>query len=531
MTRPVDRFFPQFERGRIREDLLRAFRESLRGRIDPDTQLVIDERVIAIVTAAGGRFHTEADALDLDGMAIQQRAITMLGNLRPVGSTTSWLYAYHGPLRGESPLPATGGAGRVEARANPGVIWTGSTTAADPFAVRGTDAAGNRYQVVISATTDVNGKATLLIKGLDTGEVTNLPEHDPPDVISQITWANPPVGAQITANVIEEFVGGLEAETAEDFAQRLEDQDRYKQAAGNNAQNRALARSVSNAVDDAFVYACALHSGSTVLSFLVKRPKSGTLGPLATIPDTDQILAVRDRVVPPGSSDVPERAYFLVLPPVANPTDMVLKLSQRKGTGEGWTDALPWPFAGTTAAYISSIADQENFVVTTDGGTLPTGVTAPSLMAWDAANSRWGLLNVASVTDNLDGTYDVALNAPAPYTIGGNHFISPAMSQVRADVLAESVELYFDTLGPGQIVPELDTRRSRAARFPEPPERPYAIGQEIVLFVGEALTTTGAVLVSPDPGDPAVSEPDIPTHPSLGPGKLTLNRLAVYPLS
>jgi hypothetical protein len=281
------------------------------------------------------------------------------------------------------------------------------------------------------------------------------------------------------------------------------------------------------------VYACAKHAGSTVVCLTTKR--ANVVGPLARIPGIAVLTLVRNFIVPPASATVPERAYFLALPPVAVPTDMVLALGLRRGTASGWIDVSPWPTydaAGNwgQAARVIAKTDDTHFQVQTETASLPGGVvslsgdSAPSLMAWNQATSRWTSLNVLSVTESSGEIYDVVLDAaPVPAVAVGDH-VSPDMG--RRALAAEAVESYFDSLGTGEIVATDDIRRTRAGRFPETEERPFSAGQDVVTYVTDTVgSVSGAILSAVSPTDPP-----IPSDPALGAGLLTLGQLSVYPL-
>lgn len=527
MTAPIEREFAVFRRGDLREDILRFFRNGLRALANPKTGQPFTEDEVRRATTAGSRFYIEADAIDLVAQGIQKRDEFLAQQMRIDRCGSEMLSNYHEPMWGQTRLGATGGAGHVLATGVPGTAWNGSTTVPDPFAAYATDPAGNRYQVLVSGTADGDGNATLLLLGIDTGDATNV------DVDTVLTWGNAPPGSAPTATVTEDFTGGGPAETDADASDRLAARVRRKPGAGNESQVRDLARASSNAVEDAFVYPCALNAGSTLVSVTQKRGTSS--GPLARLPNGAVLLGVTAAIVPPNSPTIPARAFFAVLAPVSVPVDLTVKLTQKKGSSSGWLDVSPFPpiQGDGTAVLLGTVTNQTHFRINLSGGAglLPNGVSPVSgisLMIWDATASRFELLSAATITDTGGGQYDVVLATPPSHHLTAGDYLSPGMNQAQANLLAESVETGFDALGPGELV-ELSTSllAHRAFRRPIPTEEwPTDIGQQLAQFIFEGLgaSVTNAVI-----GFQSVSTPPVPSDPIDGPGLLTLGLFAVYP--
>ena len=525
MTQPQERQFAVFRRGEIREDILRALRGGLRALNNPRTGVPFTEDEIRRATTPGSRFYIEADAHDLVAQGIQKRAEFLAQQARIDRAGTAFLGNFHAPQWDETYLPATGGSGYVLATGTPGTAWVGSTTIPDPLASFATDEGGNRYQVLVSDTADGNGEANLLLVGIDGGEQTNIA------IGTELTWGNPPAGSTPTATVIDDdFSGGGPQETDAEFSARLASRVARKPGSGNEAQFRALSRSASNRVEDAFVYPCAANAGSTLVAITQKR-RDG-IGPDARLPDVATQAAVAAVIVPPGSAQIPARAFVAVLSPVAQPADVVVQLAQKKGASAGWADVQPFPpmRAGGVAVAITTLTTQQDFRVTTDGaGDLPNGATGPlagvELMVWDVPTSRFEVLNVGTVEDLGGGVYRVILGSAPAHTLALGDWISPAMA--RHAIVAESAEAYFDSLGPGELVDlDADVLAVRAFRRPSPnEERPSRAGQQITTFLREGLggTASEALLAS-------ISEttPDLPSDPIDGPSMITLGKFSVY---
>ncbi len=512
----ADREFALFKRGERRDEILSNWRIGLRQFTNPETGTTFTESEIATAVAVGSRWWIEADAIDLVLLSEQQRALWMADQVRIDRAGTSWLTTYHGPLWGESYLPATGSAGAVSALATAGTVWVGSTTVADPLAIYGNDPAGLRYQVRTTYTTPGSGVAALNLIAVDTGDETNI------DSGVVITWANAPVNAQPTATATENFTGGTDAETDSDFAKRLLARIRNKPASGNASHFRTWARATSNAVEDCAVYCCAFHAGS-VLAVPVQKRANAT-GPTARIASAATVDAVRARLVPRLSPNVPARAHVVVVPAVSQPSNVLLSLAMPKGVASGWADATPWPGYSTIPSSVLVVTDPTHFTMHSDTA-LPTNVTAPKLMRWDATTSRWEQLMVQVVTSGGGGMYDVTLSVAA--TLADGEYISPYSA--KAETIAETIETYFDARGPGEVVDlATDDRAHRAFRFPEPQEElPQRVGASIIGQLSDGL---GFSLVDGEVISFSVSTPTVPSDPLVGPNHITVGKVAIYSL-
>ena len=525
MTTPTERQFAIYQRGEVREIMLREMREGLRLLVDPETGASFTEDVIRRATARGSRFYRQAEAVDLVGMGHQKRDEFLAQQLRIDRSGSEFLRNFHGPFWGEGFLPAFGASGTVTATGLAGTIWTGSTTLGDPLAVKATDSAGNRYQVITSATAGAGGTASVVLVGIDGGDATNLLAG------ATVTWINPPSNSQPTATVAADFSGGVDAETDAEFAVRLASRVRHKPASGNWAHLRAEARAASTAVADAFIYSCALNAGTSLVVVTAKR--GSATGPSARIPSLAVLAAVRSFLVPPASRVFPGRALVTVLPPVAEPSNMAVQLDMINSSTAGWTDAEPFPpINGTAAVTITTVTDQQDIEITASGaGLLPGGVSGPlsgvSLMVWNDATSEFEALDVTSVTDLGGGVYQVILGTAPSKTLAVGDFVSPATAVHPS--IAEGVTAFFDSLGTGEVL-DLATSElgARAFRNPRPSEEqsPRA-GQTVLRFLEDAL---GSVLSDSALGAVSTSTPSVPSDPIDGPSLLVAGKIGVYPL-
>lgn len=565
-----DRIFPVFNRGEVREDTLDDFRLGLLGQINPDTGQPFTAEEIAAATASGSTNWKAADSLDLVLLAEQQRGLWMGDQVIPTRASTSFLQTLWGPLwLPNGYLPASGGSGPVSTTAVPGTVWKGSTTVPDPTgaAVYGTDPAGLRYQVLFTTTADVNENVALTLQAIDTGANTNLV---PPALIA---WANAPVTAtSTTGTVLDDFTGGLPAETDAGFAKRIVQAIRHKPAAGNNAQQEQWAATIS-AVENGWIYACALNAGSIVIA--ITQNRGNVEGPLGRIPSAGTLAAAVNYLTAPGSPVQPGCPFVFVVGVTGVACDVVLTLQMPVGSPSGWDDLRPFPgqvggtpsLILTTPAWAPGTVYVLNALIVNGGNTyrctvpgtsagsggptgtgtgivdnaatwayvqsgfllsspvaLPTGVTAPEMMVWNAAISRFEELNVLSVVLLTGTTYTVQLAAAPVASLAAGAYVSPYSQQI--DVLGETIEIYFDGLGPGEVVNLLtDPRGGRAYRYPVPSEEfPQIAGSAIVTPLEDAL---GAALATGVLDAISVSTPAVPADPTLGPNLLVAGRVCV----
>ncbi len=527
MSRPDERRFVLFPRGHVRDQIILAhMRNQMRMLTNPDTRVQFTEDEILRITQPGSRFYIEADAIDLYGQAVQARNSYFVDQIVPHRASSSMLHDVHGPLwLPEGPLVAVGGEGEVTTTAAVGTIFPGSTTIPDPAATNGRDPNGKRYQVTQLVTTDGSGQAVLSVVGIDGGEDTNLAAG------TEITWSNPPIGSAPSGKVSLAFDGGLEEESDSDFAKRIEDRIRHRPASGNRAHFRAWARQSSNAVETAFVYACALSAGSVVVCVTQKR--GSRVGPLARIPTALVLSTVTGYLVPPSSPVVPGQAFVLVLAPDPITSDMALTIGLRRGATGGWGDAQPWP--GSSPSYtsvgITALTDQTHFQLTTDvppAFSLPaSGANAPQMMAWDVATSKFEKLVVSSVASAGLNLYDVVLTSAPAITLAVSTSISPYTD--RLEVIESALESYFDLIGPGELVNlATDVRAHRAYRYPQVTEEyPPRAGQGVVTTLLDLLAGAAgdAQLVSA-----TVVNPPLPTNITDGPQMITMGRVGIYDL-
>lgn len=531
MALSEDRKFVTFRRGKVRDDIILArFRNTLRGKINPDTGQPFTEDEIAVITQEDSRFFIEADGIDLYGQAVQSRALWFVDQIHPARAASGFLRNFHGALwLPDGFLDATGGSGPVLATGSAGTIYVGSTTIGDPTASIARDPAGKRYQVLVTTTADSDGNATLQMQGIDTGDSTN------PVAGKLLTWINPPLGTAPEAQVITSFTGGFNQETEAEFAQRIMRRIRNKPGAGNNAQFRIWAGQSSNAVQDAFVYATALHSGSTIVAIAQKRGNS--VGPNARVASIGTLTTATAFLTPPTSPVVPHGAHVLVVPMIPQSTNVVMTLSMPRGSVGGWADVDPWPRWSSnfnTGVQVGTIISQTVFSVFTDEGLagldsygdVVIGEDAPAMMVWNDAISSFEVLDVDRINYIGLNEYQIVLNTATAKTITYGDIISPKNN--RMEIITEVFQDYFDELGPSELVGSTDVRFVRAARFPRP-DQEYSMraGQSIIARLDDQL---GGALSDAELKYITQNTPSVPNEYSIinGPTYLTLGRVGLY---
>lgn len=520
---PADRAFAIFGAGEQAALDLQVFRNRLRGLVNPLTGQPFTELEIATATAPGTRWANGADAIDLVGLASQARALVLADQMDPLRANSEFLRGQWCRRTGQSPRPAAGGSGPLDVQATVGSTFIGSTTIGDPVATFGTDDNGKRYQVLYTEVVGVSGTATIEVVGVDTGPDTNLEPG------SKIKPANGPIGWTVPGVVAAKFRGGRLDETDAELARRIAWWLRHKQAAGNNADFRGWAEGATASVEAAFEYAAATHAGSIFLA--LTQARGNVRGPLGRIPSVGTLTAVRAAVTPPGSPQVPGHPYVLVTNTNGVACDTVARLSMPRAADTGWADLDVWPGTNDDGdpVTVTLLTNQQDFRITIGVGSddLPTGITQPRLMVWDATISRYEALHVQSVTLVAGLVYHVVLSAPPATTIAVGSYISPENAQL--DVIGETTEAYFDTLGPGEVV---DLQQSfvgaRAQRFPSPAEEfPQRAGSAFETMLDDAL---GSALSARDLPYVSVIVPPVPANPATGPGQLVAGRAAVYAL-
>lgn len=542
MTAPDEREFVVFERGQVRDQIiLGTYRKALRKLINPQTGVLFTEDEIQRATQPGSRFFIEADGIDVYGQAVQARSLSQSDQTDPERANDVILEGQHGRiwLGPDSKLPAVSASGDVRTTATPGTIYPGSPDIGDPTAVIGTDPNGLRFQVTTTVVTPASGEVDLPIRGIDVGSETNSVPGE------LITWGNnTPLGSAPQGSVLPQpgqpevgLSGGFDEETAAEFAARVVRFIRNRPASGNSAHFENWAEESSSAVERGFVYATALHAGSVLVAITEKRNLSTLAGPLGRIPSPGTLADAVGFLTPPQSPVVPRQVFVVVTTTTAQSSDMVIRLTMSKGVEAGWFDATPFPDppqptdpATTEEFAIGLVTSQTEVEVTTslelpDGATLLEGANAPQMMVWDDGRSRFEQLDIQKVEDT-GPTIKITLNSAPVKTLAVGDRISPFTD--RLDVIGEAIERSFDSLGPGEVVADTDSRADRAARFPATEDEfPTRATQQVAAEVVESL---GGVASAGELSRISRTTPDLPVSVTDGPSMVTLGKVNLYPL-
>lgn len=541
MTTPDERAFITFPQGKIRDDMLAMFRNGLRLLMNPDTGELFTEDEIRLATQPGSRIYIRANAIDMLGQSIQQRARFTAQQTDPRRASSSWLRGMHGEIwLPDGPLGVERSSGPVSWGAPTGSIFVGSTTPGDQAAFTARDPAGNLYQA-FETVVAVNNVAELTLMAVDGGD------FNPDDGAIFAAGSNTPLNAETTGTATDDFSGGFAAENDADFLSRLLDVIRFRPSSGNAPQFRAWARAASNAIENAFVYSTALNANSVIVAITQKR--GDATGPDARIASDTVLLAARNFLTPPNSSVVPSRPFVLVHRCVSDPVSLSMTLGMRKGTSGGWFDSIPWPAPLdpdiedplTSFSRILAVTNQTQFTISSgetdlipnDGSSTLTGDDAPSVMVWDSEESAFEALQVTSIESLGSNQYEVVLSQAPEKTLAVNDVISP-YTELAFDAnddqgaIPLAAQSYFDSLGPGELVDlDNDPRGGWAYRWPEPSdEAPSEAGQAIGTNFFDSL---GAALSSATVIFQSHSVPVVPTDlATLGPSLLTLGDFGVY---
>lgn len=527
MTTPSEPEFAVAERGFVRDQVVLAtIRNGLRALVNPETGAPFTEDEIQRATQPRGRLWSRAEAIDLYAQAEQRSAIYLADQLQIDRANTAFLDEYHGREAGEPRLEPTGGSGVVNVPAVAGTIIVGSTTLPDPTAYQARDAAGKLYQVFTTVITPGSGVAPVTLASLSPGADTNLQGN------TKLTWVTKDPNMAPEATVAADFSGGTDLETDGEYARRLLDEKSAKQAAGNDAHMRAWARRASNAVEDAYIYPCALHAGSVIIAVTQKRGAS--LGPAGRFPAASTMAAVTSLLVPPGSPVVPTPPHVVVTAPVLQDVDAVVTLRMARGSSAGFTDATPFPAIHATTPDVAVINSPTDLVLRCLGdSTLPglaalstaVGADAPAIMLWHSDTSSFERLSVASIEDLGSSFFRVLLTGPPNPVAQVGEFVCPDVG--RKDAISASAVQYFDERGPGDLFDvDADPRGVRCVRFPDPLQtKPAEVGAALATRIADALPGSASDAVLDSISD---TVPDYPTDPNDGPRMLVLRRLGVY---
>lgn len=526
MSAPADREFRLFRRGEIRELILNYFRDGLRRKVNPETSQYFTEDEIAVATAPGTRWYRQAQADDDYAQSEQRRALFLANQLQIDRACSQYLKDYHGrQWDPEGMLPATGGGGQVAVSGTPGTHVIGSSTIGDSSAYWGRSSNGARFQVFLSVNVGSNSSVLATLVAMDPGAHTNLA---PGEII---TWAFKDPNMAPTATVATQFQGGADEETDAEWAARIIADIRHKPGGGNDAQQRAWARRSGSDIEDAFIYPCALGSGTLLICILSKR--STVLGPFARIAGAQTIARATSYLVPPGSPIEPSPPRIVVTTAFPESANAGITLSLPSGSANGFLDAVPFPtYSGSGDLPAVSAVDGTNITITcpnnADAPYTFDDAHQPKLFAWNSTESRFVALSFGTtLRRSSTNTYTLTLTGSLTWLQTGT-VISPQFA--RHALVSSKIVEYFDERGPGELFADnsTDIRAERCIRFPETSEeKPCKIGDDLAtrvieVFGGSTVDATATL---------SKTSPTIPNSQLLGPRILVAGEVGIYPTS
>lgn len=361
--------------------------------------------------------------------------------------------------------PAIGATGFVVIQATTG----GDTIQDGDFLVN--EETNLRYKAV--GTAHYNSGDPCPITGHDTGIDTNV---DPGTLLK---WEAPPTGIFQNALVLENsdgsgLTGGREAESSEEYVERILEEKRTRAASGNDAEYQLEAqRTPAVAVQKAFTYPGIMGPGVGSLVFTLRPAFPGG----SRIPNAAQVALVSAHCS--GKFPADDGATFGFLANVQ--TAVVYSVAWAEGA-PGWADATPWPryyapFGTPGAVVVQSASSSTSFILATDNGDY-TNIVQPQagqvLAFFDPVASnrkRFKRKQILSVTGT--GPWTIVCDT----TNGVSETSYTPQAGQRAMPWSDSLEemlaglfTYFDGLGPGeQVATFYDDGGRRQKRIPRPP--------------------------------------------------------------
>jgi hypothetical protein len=397
-------------------------------------------------------------------LPVSANAVTIARATLVRGATGARLTAI-GQARGVDPHPATGATGYVQISAAQG---GGTIVEGDELV----DAnSGLRFQVLVTHLY-VDG-AEVPIQAIDTGPATNLAAG----IVLVFSSPRPGIGAK--AFIVAQadgsgLSGGHDAETEDEYAARIIEQQSNPPASGNAAEYiRETERTPGVPVEKAWVIPAWAGPGTTCVVFTVRPDQSG--GRRAPNPIQLGQVEANLKALFPGDDSI---TVATILPV---PLTVAASVAWRKNAA-GWADNQPWPpFVWNSQANPPTYAP-----VAVDASAPPTSTTtrvtttiatvdpqpAQTLAVYNLAAGtfqRKRVLNVAPVTasKSWDLTFDTTNNASDLYVPVAGQLVSPwsdSLNQLPAAVVS-----YMLGLGPGEQFASFPDPGVRGRRQPESP--------------------------------------------------------------
>lgn len=376
------------------------------------------------------------------------------------------------------------------------------------------------------------------VVGVDTGPGTNLAAG----VVLQ--WSSPRPGIFAKATVLEQsdgsgLSGGREAETDEEYVERIAEEKRTRAASGNDAEYQVEAQKTpAVAVQKAFTYPALFGPGTQCLAFTMRPGRPGG----ARAPNAAQIALVEEHLV----GKFPADDGFFAAATVEEDVDVVFGVTWAEGA-QGWEDLVQWPpyyatsSGGNPGAIVVTAATATTFTLATNDSDY-TGVPQPqvgqTLAFYDTTNGRFVRKRILSFTgtgpwvitiDTTNGVSDTSYipvvgQRACPWADSLNAMISRTRTE-NGTTIREGLLVYFDGLGPGEMFASFYDEGRRQKRIPRPTrdDWPHTLtgkGLENAVDSGDLEDVTA---LEGDGATPSVGTPGVSTN------LLRLRYVAVFP--
>lgn len=374
------------------------------------------------------------------------------------------------------------------------------------------DPNGLRYQISVGGI--YADDSSVPLSSIDIGSGTNLAAG------TVLRWVSPPAFVGPTALVATGgLIGGVDAESEENFRARILNRLRHPIGGGNWPQFAALAENSSTAVQKAYVYP-AFNGPSTVQTCVISAPTD-------TNKNRDvNALIVTGTVTPAVVAGVFEGIEVTITTCVNIDADVSIGLTipdstsaSPPGPGGGWLDGTPWPTpvdTTTNGANITAVTNSTTFTV--NSAVAPTDNISQFIFITD----DWQIIHSKVLFHTGSGPYNVTVETPCTGIAVGDWIFPDA---VKMETYVNGLLQVFGNLGPGEIT-DIEGLLPHAFRRPRPTEsNPSDIGPSILKFISNLGDEVLDVRYLYTP----IISPPLPSNVFNGPNILVPKRIAFYP--
>lgn len=296
------------------------------------------------------------------------------------------------------------------------------------------------------------------------------------------TWDSPPIGAgpggtvaPVSMGSTRGLIGGALAEQDDPYRQRLNYKEAHPADSGNEAQYIETAGATPGiSVCAAFVYP-AIGGAGTKCAVGVMNRSALNISRCPTAAEEAQITLWTPANMPGDDSYVTG----------ATATNLVTLAILATWLKAGWVDASPWPLwsASAPVKVSSSPAPTATTFTFTASGVAP--VPGQTLAFYDPVGMVFRPKRILSVTTISGPLYEVTCDTSQgatdlTYTPAVGQLVCPWSASLN--LLVQPLLLQFQTLGPGEQIPDADLYDpgDRQRRQPEEPLYPYSLGYRFI---------------------------------------------------